>query len=91
MIRKIENLEELQFNNNTVLISSLILKWIKEKPNNKELQELNNAFASNTIYVASLHNKYMICKSVNSDYREERNNALLKLEELKEDQKQYDI
>ena len=91
MRTKIENIQDLNYNNNQTLIGELIKKWIKAKPKNKELIDLRDAFIDNAIYVACLQNELMACKMANSDYREQRNDALLELDELKDEMKQYDL
>lgn len=88
---KIQNIQDLEYSNNQILIGELIQKWIKVKPSNKELLSLRDAFIDNSIYVAGLQNDLMACKMANSEYREERNDAILELEELKEDLKEYDL
>lgn len=91
MITKAENYLDMQFNNNAQLIATLINKWVKTNPDNKEFRAVQKAIIENTIYVATLHNNLLACKWVNSDYREQRNDALLELNELKEDIKEYEL
>jgi len=55
------------------------------------MHSLRDAFIDNAIYVACLQNELMACKMANSDYREQRNDALLELDELKDEMKQYDL
>lgn len=88
---KIQNIQDLEYSNNQILIGELIQKWIKVKPSNNELLSLRDAFIDNSIYVAGLQNDLMACKMANTEYREERNDAILELEELKEDLKEYDL
>lgn len=91
MRNKIQNIQDLEYNNNQILIGELIQKWIKSKPTNKELLNLRDAFIDNSIYVAGLQNDLMACKIANSEFREQRNDAILKLEELKEDLEEYEL
>ena len=91
MRNKIQNIQDLEYNNNQILIGELIQKWIKSKPTNKELLNLRDAFIDNSIYVAGLQNDLLACKMANSEYREQRNDAILELEELKEDIEEYDL
>ena len=91
MRNKIQNIQDLEYSNNQILIGELIQKWIKSKPTNKELLSLRDAFIDNSIYVAGLQNDLMACKMANSEYREQRNDAILELEELKEDIEEYDL
>jgi hypothetical protein len=91
MRNKIQNIQDLEYSNNQILIGELIKKWLKTKPKNKELLKLRDAFIDNSIYVAGLQNDLTACKMANSEYREQRNDAILELEELKEDLKEYDL
>lgn len=91
MRNKIQNIQDLEYNNNQILIGELIQKWIKSKPTNKELLNLRDAFIDNSIYVAGLQNDLMACKIANSEFREQRNDAILELEELKEDLEEYEL
>ena len=91
MRNKIQNIQDLEYSNNQILIGELIQKWIKSKPTNKELLSLRDAFIDNSIYVAGLQNDLMACKIANSEFREQRNDAILELEELKEELEEYDL
>jgi hypothetical protein len=91
MRNKIQNIQDLEYSNNQILIGELIQKWIKSKPTNKELLSLRDAFIDNSIYVAGLQNDLLACKMANSEYREQRNDAILELEELKEDIEEYEL
>jgi hypothetical protein len=91
MRNKIQNIQDLEYSNNQILIGELIKKWLETKPKNKELLKLRDAFIDNSIYVAGLQNDLTACKMANSEYREQRNDAILELEELKEDLKEYDL
>jgi len=83
MRNKMQNLQDLEYTNNAILLGELINKWVKSKPKNKE------AFIDNSIYVAGLQNDLTACKMANSDYREQRNEALYDLELIKEENKNY--
>jgi len=91
MRNKIQNIQDLEYSNNQILIGELIKKWLETKPKNKELLKLRDAFIDNSIYVAGLQNDLTACKMANSEFREQRNDAILELEELKEDLKEYDL
>jgi len=91
MRNKIQNIQDLEYSNNQILIGELIQKWIKVKPSNNELLSLRDAFIDNSIYVAGLQNDLMACKIANSEFREQRNDAILELEELKEELEEYDL
>ena len=91
MRNKIQNIQDLEYSNNQLLIGELINKWLKNKPKNKELVKLRDAFIDNSIYVAGLQNDLIACKMANSDYLEQRNDAILELEELKDDLNEYEL
>jgi hypothetical protein len=91
MRNKIQNLQDLEYTSNAIVLGELINKWVKAKPNNKELLQFQQLFIDNSIYVAGLQNDLTACKMANSDYREQRNEALYELDLIKEDLKEYDI
>lgn len=91
MRTKIENIQDLQYSNNQILIGETIKKWLKAKPKNKELLDLRDAFIDNSIYVAGLQNDLTACQMANSEYREQRNEALYDLELIKEDLEEYEL
>ena len=91
MRNKMQNLQDLEYTSNAIILGELINKWVKAKPNNKELLQFQQAFIDNSIYVAGLQNDLTACKMANSDYREQKNEALYELDLIKEDLKEYDI
>ena len=93
MRNKMQNLQDLEYTNNAILLGELINKWVKSKPKNKELLQFQQAFIDNSIYVAGLQNDLTACKMANSDYREQRNEALYELDLIKEEFKRirYDV
>ena len=54
MRNKMQNLQDLEYTNNAILLGELINKWVKSKPKNKELLQFQQAFIDNAIYVAGL-------------------------------------
>jgi hypothetical protein len=50
MRNKIQNIQDLEYSNNQILIGETIKKWLKTKPKNKELLDLRDAFIDNSIY-----------------------------------------
>ena len=56
MRNKMQNLQDLEYTNNAILLGELINKWVKSKPKNKELLQFQQAFIDNSIYVAGLQN-----------------------------------
>lgn len=91
MRNKIQNIQDIEYYDNSIVIADLINKWTKAKPNNKELLDLQSRFIQMCIYVAGLQNDLAACKIANSDYREQKNEALYNLELIKEDLKEYEI
>ena len=51
---KITNLKDLQYYNNTILLSELINKWVKDKPLNKDLKEFQKGFIGMIFYTNKL-------------------------------------
>lgn len=91
MRNKIQNLQDLEYTSNAILLGELINKWVKAKPKNVELLQFQQLFIDNSIYVAGLQNDLVACKMANSDYRERMNEALYDLELYKEEMKAYNL
>ena len=91
MRNKIQNLQDLEYTSNAILLGELINKWVKAKPKNKELLQFQQLFIDNSIYVAGLQNDLAACKMANSDYRERMNEALYDLELYKEEMRAYNL
>ena len=91
MRNKIQNLQDLEYTSNAILLGELINKWIKAKPKNVELLQFQQLFIDNSIYVAGLQNDLAACKMANSDYRERMNEAIYDLELYKEEMKAYNL
>jgi hypothetical protein len=91
MRNKIQNLQDLEYTSNAIILGELINKWVKAKPKNKELLQFQQLFIDNSIYVAGLQNDLAACKMANSDYRERMNEALYDLELYKEEMRAYNL
>jgi hypothetical protein len=91
MRNKIQNLQDLEYTSNAIILGELINKWVKAKPKNVELLQFQQLFIDNSIYVAGLQNDLAACKMANSDYRERMNEALYDLELYKEEMKAYNL
>ena len=91
MRNKIQNLQDLEYTSNAIILGELINKWVKSKPKNVELLQFQQLFIDNSIYVAGLQNDLAACKMANSDYRERMNEALYDLELYKEEMKAYNL
>tara|TARA_R100001530_G_scaffold132005_1_gene104059 strand:+ start:1099 stop:1392 length:294 start_codon:yes stop_codon:yes gene_type:complete len=79
---KTEGLLDLEYYGNIQLCNDIIKKWIKLKPNHKELQALNEALFKVSIYIARTQSDLKIYKDAISKYRYEKNKALLEIEKL---------
>ena len=91
MRNKIQNLQDLEYTSNAIILGELINKWVKSKPKNVELLQFQQLFIDNSIYVAGLQNDLAACKMANSDYRERMNEAIYDLELYKEEMKAYNL
>ena len=78
MNKYISNQNDLLYYTDMELLSSLVLKWVKAKPDNKELKAISDAVCSITIYVNSLQMDRNSYNQLISEWRSERNNAILK-------------
>tara|TARA_B100001250_G_C19355199_1_gene595123 strand:+ start:46 stop:330 length:285 start_codon:yes stop_codon:yes gene_type:complete len=91
---KIENLHDLEYYGNIQVCLELALKWKKLKPDNKEIQELSRALIDISFYVIRIKKDLDANKIAVSDYRYDKNKALLQLQEIKnkyENLKKLDI
>ena len=80
---KIQNLHDLEYYGNILLSTELVKRWIKLKPNNKELKKLGEALIQISLYVVRIQDDLSKHKEAISDYRYDKNKALLELQELK--------
>ena len=76
---KIQNLKDLEYYGNILLCTELAKKWIKLKPDNKELKKLGDGLLHIAIYVVGLQDDLNKHKEAISDYRYKKNKALLAL------------
>jgi len=83
-IDKVTNLKDLEYYNNMQLCSSLVKKWRKLKPNNKELKSFDQNLLEVTLYVVEIQRDIAFHKEAISDYRQRANQAQLDLRELKD-------
>ena len=54
MNKYISNQNDLLYYTDMELLSGLVLKWVKSKPDNKELKAISDAIVNITVYVNSL-------------------------------------
>ena len=84
---KIENLHDLEYMSNIQLCLELSLKWSKLRPENKEVRALSRAVMDISFYVLRMSKDLQKYKEAISQYRYDKNKALLELKDLK---KKYD-
>ena len=84
---KIENLHDLEYLGNIQLCLELSLKWSKLRPDNKEIQALSKAVMGISFYVLRTAKDLQKYKEAISQYKYDKNKALLELKDLK---KKYD-
>ena len=78
-----DNIHNLNYLNESLLVGEILKDWNKTKPRNKELNIIIKAYARMTMYVARLSNDIMAKDMLISKFRFERNKARLELQELK--------
>ena len=97
MNKKINNLKDIQYFGNIELLSSMILKAIKQK-NSDQLQQMSRAITEIAFYVNGLHmDRWGYNKSL-EEYRADKNRAIerarrseKKIEELEKQLKKFNI
>ena len=88
---KIQNTKDLSFYNNAILFTELINKKVNDNIDDEELKLMQTLIIDIFFYTNNLQTHIANCKVANSKYRELRNDALLELNELKEDIKEYEL
>lgn len=83
MKTKIENLRELEYYADFIAGSTLTQDWIKEKPKNEKLQLLAKSWIGCCFYVNYMEQELRLYKKVTSEYREDKNKALIENRKLK--------
>ena len=91
MSNKIQNLEDLKYYSNMLLLTGQIKKWRDLKPDNPELKKVSKALVEVTLYVIRLQEDKLNYQTAFSDERYAKNKALLELQELKEKNQAYEI
>lgn len=81
---KLENLHDLEYLGNITLCMELVIKWKKLKPDNLEIQELSRALTEVAFYNNRLKQDLDTYKLIASEYRYEKNKAILELRDIKE-------
>ena len=89
MIDYLQNIHDLEYYNEAQISVELINKWIKAKPNNKELKVIQKSMTKIMFYVVRLQQDSMAKDFMISDIKFKRNKALLKLKQIEEENKKY--
>jgi seryl-tRNA synthetase len=94
---KINNLKDLQYYGNIELLANVVLEALKKKETPK-LVEMSKAITQITFYVNNLQEDRKMYNRSISEYREDRNRAILrsrkaeeKIEKLEEELKKFNI
>ena len=78
-----DNIHNINYLNESILVGEILKDWNETKPGNKGLNIIIKAYTKITIYVARLNNDIMAKDMLISKYRFEKNKAKLELQELK--------
>ncbi len=84
-MNKIQNTKDLSFYNNSILFTKLLNKKVNDNIDDKDLVIMQELLIDIFFYVNNLQTHYANCKMMNSKFREQRNDALLIADELREE------
>jgi len=82
MMQKLQNLKDLEYYAAFISSNEIVRKWLEAKPDNKELNLLAKDMVEIFFYVNQLQQNDRLNQSIISEYREEKNKAILKLRKL---------
>jgi hypothetical protein len=82
---KIQNTKDLAFYNNSILFTELLNKKVNNNIDDEELKLMQTLLIDIFFYVNNLQTHFANCRMMNSKYREQRNNALLIADELRDE------
>jgi|TARA_R100001460_G_scaffold90485_2_gene132119 hypothetical protein len=82
---KIQNTKDLAFYNNSILFTELLNKKVNNNIDDEELKLMQTLLIDIFFYVNNLQTHLANCKVANSKYREQRNEALLIADELRDE------
>ncbi len=82
---KIQNTKDLSFYNNAILFTELLNKKVNKNIDDKDLKLMQTLLIDIFFYINNLQTHLANCKVENSKYREQRNDALLIADELREE------
>ena len=84
-MNKIQNTKDLSFYSNSILFTKLLNKKVNDNIDDEELRLMQELLVDIFFYVNNLQTHYANCKMMNSKFREQRNDALLIADELREE------
>tara|TARA_R110001583_G_scaffold123287_1_gene274734 strand:+ start:250 stop:531 length:282 start_codon:yes stop_codon:yes gene_type:complete len=82
---KIQNTKDLAFYNNSILFTELLNKRVNDNIEDEELKLMQTLIIDIFFYVNNLQTHYANCKLMNSKFREQRNDALIIADELRDE------
>lgn len=82
---KIQNTKDLSFYNNAILFTELLNKKVNDNIDDEDLKLMQTLLVDIFFYVNNLQTHLANCKVANSKYREQRNDALLIADELRDE------
>ena len=80
----IENIHNLEYLSNSIVVLEKLKEWQKARPDNKDLDNLITKYLDITFYIIRLQQDAMAKDMMISKFRFERNKARLELQELKD-------
>ena len=84
-MNKIQNTKDISFYNNSILFTKLLNKKVNDNIDDKELIIMQELLIDIFFYVNNLQTHLANCKMMNSKFREQRNDALLIADELRDE------
>jgi len=82
---KIQNTKDLSFYNNSILFTELLNKKVNDNIDDEDLKLMQTLLVDIFFYVNNLQTHFANCRMMNSKYREQRNEALLIADELRDE------
>ena len=82
---KIQNTKDLSFYNNAILFTELLNKKVNDNIDDEDLKLMQTLLVDIFFYVNNLQTHLANCKVAGSKYREQRNEALLIADELRDE------
>lgn len=82
---KIQNTKDLSFYNNAILFTELLNKKVNDNIDDEDLKLMQTLLVDIFFYVNNLQTHFANCRMMNSKYREQRNDALLIVDKLRDE------